>query len=73
MYDFGFLRHCEKPVLFIHGSEDEHGDATKLEKLAGSVRNAESVTVTGADHFFTRQLEAVEETIRGWAEEMIEG
>jgi uncharacterized protein len=72
-YDFGFLRHCEKPILFIHGSEDEHGDADKLEKLAGSVRNAESVTVTGADHFFTRQLEAVEETIRGWAEEMVEG
>ena len=43
----------------------------KLEKLAETVRNAESVIVTGADHFFTKQLEAVEETLRVWAEELI--
>ena len=28
--------------------------------------------VTGADHFFTKQLEAVEETMRSWAEELLE-
>jgi len=31
------------------------------------------VIVTGADHFFTKQLEAVEETIRGWTTEILEG
>lgn len=72
-YDFGYLRHCEKPILFFHGTQDEHGDVAKLEKLAQTVRNAESVIVTGADHFFTRQIEAVEETMRTWAEELIEG
>jgi alpha/beta superfamily hydrolase len=72
-YDFGYLRHCEKPMLFLHGTQDEHGDVGRLEKLAGQVRNAESVIVTGADHFFTKQLEAVEETMRSWAREMIEG
>jgi alpha/beta superfamily hydrolase len=72
-YDFGYLRHCEKPMLFVHGTQDEHGDVTKVEKLSQSVRNAESVIVTGADHFFTKQLEALEETMRGWAEELIEG
>lgn len=71
-YDFGYLRHCEKPMLFLHGTQDEHGDVQKLEKLAQTVRNAESVIVTGADHFFTKQLEAVEETMRGWAEELLE-
>jgi hypothetical protein len=71
-YDFGYLRHCEKPVLFLHGTQDEHGDVAKLEKLAEQVRNAESVIVTGADHFFTKQLEAVEETMRSWAAELIE-
>jgi len=29
-----------------------------------------SVIVTGADHFFTKQLDAVDETIRTWAEEV---
>ena len=71
-YDFSYLRHCEKPMLFIHGTQDEHGDVAKLEKLVPQVRNAESVIITGADHFFTKQLEGLEETIRGWAEELLE-
>jgi uncharacterized protein len=71
-YDFGYLRHCEKPMLFIHGTQDEHGDVAKLEKLVPHVRNAESVIITGADHFFTKQLEGLEETIRGWAEELLQ-
>ena len=70
-YDFRYLHHCERPMLFIHGTQDEHGDVAKLEKLVEGVRNAESVIITGADHFFTRQLEALEETIRVWAEEIV--
>ena len=70
-YDFGYLQQCEKPMLFIHGTQDEHGDVHKLEKLVPHIRNAETVVITGADHFFTKQLEGVEETIRGWAEEII--
>jgi alpha/beta superfamily hydrolase len=29
--------------------------------------------ITGADHFFTRQLDSVEETLRIWATGIIEG
>jgi hypothetical protein len=71
-YDFGYLRHCDKPMLFLHGTQDEYGDVSKLEKVVQHIRNAESVIVTGADHFFTKQLEAVEETIRTWAQELLE-
>ncbi|HEY8131296.1 MAG TPA: alpha/beta fold hydrolase [Thermoanaerobaculia bacterium] len=70
-YDFGHLRSCEKPILFLHGTQDEHGDVEKLEKLAEQLRNAETVVVTGADHFFSKQLDAVDETVRAWAEEVI--
>jgi alpha/beta superfamily hydrolase len=70
-YDFDYLRHCEKPMLFIHGTQDEYGDVKKLEDLVQHVRNAESVVVTGADHFFAKQVEAVEETLRAWAEELL--
>jgi alpha/beta superfamily hydrolase len=70
-YDLGYLRHCEKPMLFLHGTQDEYGDVNKLEKLAQQVRNAQSVIVTGADHFFSKQLEAVEETMRSWGEEIL--
>ena len=71
-YDFGHLRFCEKPMLFLHGTQDEFGDAAKLEKVVHGIRNAESVIVTGADHFFTKQLDAVEETLRNWAAELLE-
>jgi alpha/beta superfamily hydrolase len=70
-YDLGHLRRCQKPILFLHGTQDEHGDIEKLEKLAQQVRNAETVIVSGADHFFSKQLDAVDETIRAWAEEVI--
>lgn len=70
-YDFGYLRACEKPMLFLHGSDDEYGDVDKVESVVQSVRNGESVVVTGADHFFTKQLEAVEETMRSWALEIL--
>jgi alpha/beta superfamily hydrolase len=71
-YDFGYLRHCEKPMLILHGTQDEHGDVHKLERVSQGIRNAETRIVTGADHFFTKQIEAVEETMRGWAEELLE-
>ena len=71
-YDFGYLRHCDKPMLFLHGTQDEYGDVAKLEKLTQQIRNAESVVVTGADHFFTKQIDAVEETMRAWAVEVLE-
>lgn len=70
-YDFGYLRHCEKPMLLVHGTQDDHGDVNKLEKVAQAVRTAETVIITGADHFFTKQLEGLEETIRAWAEELL--
>lgn len=72
-YDFGYLRHCERPMLFVHGTQDEHGDVAKLEKVVQHIRNAESVIITGADHFFTKQLEPLEETMRSWAEELLAG
>jgi alpha/beta superfamily hydrolase len=72
-YDFGYLRACEKPMLLLHGTNDEHGELGKFEKMVNGIRNAESVIVTGADHFFTKQIEAVEETMRNWAEELLEG
>jgi uncharacterized protein len=70
-YDFGYLRQCEKPILFLHGTQDELGDVAKLERVVANVRNAESVIITGADHFFTKQLDAVEETMRSWATEIV--
>jgi uncharacterized protein len=71
-YDFSYLRACDKPMLFLHGTQDEYGNVEKLEKLVGNLHNSESMILTGADHFFSKQLDAVEETLRNWALEMAE-
>jgi len=71
-YDFSYLRDCHKPKLFLHGTQDEYGNVEKLEKLVGALSNSESMILTGADHFFSKQLDAVEETLRNWAIEMAE-
>lgn len=72
-YDFGYLLSCDKPMLFLHGTQDEFGDVEKVDSVVQAVRNGESVVVTGADHFFTKNLDAVEETMRSWAEEILAG
>lgn len=70
-YDMSYLTHCDKPMLFVHGSEDEHGDTAKLERLIERCRNAESLIVSDADHFFAGQLDVVEQVMKEWAERII--
>lgn len=72
-YDLSYLANCSKPKLFLHGSKDEHGDIDKLEELLQDVPESETIIVDDADHFFTKQLELVEETMRDWATRMLEG
>lgn len=70
-YDLSYLRNCEKPLLMIQGSEDEHGDAEKLGALAAECGETELIVVAGADHFFKDQVEVVEETILDWANRIV--
>lgn len=71
-YDFSYLRECDKPKFFLHGSEDEHGDVEKLGTLVESCRNAETMIVAGADHFFAHQIDVVEQAMREWSERVLE-
>ena len=66
-YDFSYLEFTDKPIIFIHGTKDEFGDLTKLERLVSRCKNAESVVVDGADHFFAGQLEVVEQAMQEFA------
>lgn len=70
-YDFTYLEHCEKPILFIHGSKDEFGDVEKLERLVSRCKNAEFVLVEGAEHFFAGQLEIVEQSMEEFARSVL--
>jgi len=66
--DFSYLYECRKPKLFVHGSNDEHGDVNQVrrmvEKLPG---NNELVIVDGVDHFFAGKIEELGRAIARWA------
>jgi uncharacterized protein len=69
--DFSYLEKCSKPKLFVHGSEDEFGDKSKLKKMiAGLPGENKLVVVDGVDHFFKGKIEelgkAVSEWMDGW-------
>jgi alpha/beta superfamily hydrolase len=65
--DFSYLRSCEKPKLFVHGSNDEHGTLGKVEALVESLPGENRLVVVGeADHFFVRRLDHLDAAIRTW-------
>lgn len=66
-YSLHYLRSCPKPKLVIQGDRDEFGDADRLAKLAIQWPETETIIVEGADHFFGRQLEVVQESMKQWA------
>jgi len=65
--DFSYLRKCVKPKLFVHGSNDEHGDVEKVRQMAASLPGEnEVVVVEGVDHFFTGKIEELGKAVREW-------
>jgi alpha/beta superfamily hydrolase len=68
--DFSYLRNCEKPKLFVHGANDEHGALEKVEALVESLPGENRLVVVGeADHFFVRKLDYLDAAIRSWVTE----
>ena len=68
--DFSYLRNCDKPKLFVHGANDEHGDVVKLEQLVESLPGDNRlVVVPDTEHFFVGKLDQVDAAIRAWVTE----
>ena len=65
--DFSFLSHCNKPKLFVHGSNDEFGAVEKVKKLVPTWPGENRlVVVQGADHFFAGKLDQLDQAITTW-------
>ena len=68
-YDFSFLETCRKPILFVHGAQDEFGVATEIEQMARRLERVTDVEVKiifGADHFFAGHLDELKQAITEW-------
>lgn len=73
-YDFSFLSACRKPILFVHGDQDEFGDVAELERLARQLEANTSVelkVIAGADHFFEGHLDELKQAITEWIAKQI--
>ena len=68
--DFSFLRDCENPKLFVHGSNDEHGNLEKLKSLVPTFGGGNKlVIVEGVDHFFAGKLHELGAAIEHWTKQ----
>ena len=68
-YDFSFLEQCRKPILFVHGEDDEYGNVDRLRELVAEIAAhapAELRVIEGAGHFFNNQLDELKRVITEW-------
>ena len=78
MRDFSYLNICEKPKLLVTGEFDRFGPPHTLrsivERFSESARKQTSVQIVrGGDHFFTGHLDAVDQAISQWLQQMHPG
>ena len=66
-YSYKFLLDCTKPRLFLSGTEDEFGPVAEVEAALAPLPEPKQVSwVTGADHFFTGHLPAMQAILSAW-------
>ncbi len=68
-YDYDFLIGETKPILFLHGNEDEFGSIDKLRQLVEKVSLTAKTNLKvfeNCGHFFDAHLNELRETIKDW-------
>ncbi|PYT01546.1 MAG: alpha/beta hydrolase [Acidobacteria bacterium] len=64
--DYEFLTTVRKPILFVHGDQDEFGAVENVRKLVNQIATAELVVFENCGHFFDDHLSELRETIKDW-------
>jgi len=69
-YDFRFLEACRRPILFVHGDQDEFGSMPRLLDLVDQIKqhnaSVELHVVKGSGHFFAGHLDELKLAITDW-------
>jgi alpha/beta superfamily hydrolase len=72
-YHYRFLPGCSFPKLFLSGDQDSFAPAAQLAQVVASAAEPKSlVLLPGADHFFTGQLELMQQALAGWLKEQLQ-
>ena len=69
--DYDFLVSVKKPILFLHGDQDEFCSVESLRSLTDRIPHADVKIFENCGHFFDAHLNQVRETIREWTEEKL--
>ncbi len=67
-YDFSFLKHWRKPILFVHGDSDEFGAVKNLEEIVERVEATDKqlIVFENCGHFFDEHLNELKNAVRDW-------
>lgn len=69
-YDFSFLESCSRPILFVHGDNDEFGSLARLQDLVSKIQthnsDAELYLIKDSGHFFEGHLDELKQAITNW-------
>ena len=68
-YDFSFLADCRKPILFVHGDQDEFGNLNDLRTLVAELEQhtpAQLNVIPNSGHFFEGHLDELKNAITEW-------
>ena len=72
VYRYAFLQDCKIPKMFLSGDGDEFASATQLVQAAASAAEPKRlVLLPRADHFFTGQLEPMQDAMASWLQEQL--
>ncbi|MCY7346461.1 MAG: dienelactone hydrolase family protein [Pyrinomonadaceae bacterium] len=67
-YDFSFIKHVRKPVLFVHGDADEFGTVEHLKEVVEQVESPDKqlIVFENCGHFFDEHLNELKSAVRDW-------
>lgn len=69
-YSYSSLHDCTIPKLFLSGDRDPFAPAEELAQLTASAAEPKQLRlIPDADHFFTGQLEPMQQALAGWLKE----
>jgi uncharacterized protein len=71
--DYEFLTAVRKPILFVHGDQDEFGSVENVRKLVEQIPSAELVVFENCGHFFDEHLNELRVTISNWLNKQLSG
>jgi hypothetical protein len=71
-YHYPSLHDCNLPKLFLSGDTDQYAPGPQLTQVVASAAEPKRlVLLSGADHFITGHLAAMQQSLAGWLKEQL--